>query len=313
MDPITHTLAGAVIARVGGDRRTPLAAATLILAANAPDIDIISLWTATSFGSIAFRRGITHGVYALLILPVVVTMLIILWDGLVRRRRDASLAPVHAYWVFALAVIGVVSHPMLDWLNTYGVRFLMPMRPTWFRGNALFIIDPYWWMLLALTLGLAKRQAAQRTIRIAAALALAYPLVLIALSRAGTRLAERVAEEQGIPSGDVLYQPIAANPLRAQLIIRSDSAYHFGALRWIGHPRVSIDGPHILRGDWSDTRVILARRDPDVRDYLVWSQYPWVEIDTTATDGSVTVVFGDARFPRGGIAGGLGGLSVSVR
>ena len=59
--------------------------------------------------------------------------------------------------------------------------------------------------------------------------------------------------------------------------------------------------------------MILARRDPDVRDYLVWSQYPWVEIDTTATDGSVTVVFGDARFPRGGIAGGLGGLSVSVR
>ena len=33
MDPITHTMTGAVLARAGGDTKTPLAAATLMLAA----------------------------------------------------------------------------------------------------------------------------------------------------------------------------------------------------------------------------------------------------------------------------------------
>ena len=79
MDPITHTMAGAVMARIGGDRRTPLAAATLILAANAPDIDIFSVWVG-SFASLAFRRGWTHGPIALLLLPFVVTGIILAWD-----------------------------------------------------------------------------------------------------------------------------------------------------------------------------------------------------------------------------------------
>ena len=46
MDPITHTMAGAVMARAGLDRggTLPLAATTLVLAANAPDIDIFVMF-----------------------------------------------------------------------------------------------------------------------------------------------------------------------------------------------------------------------------------------------------------------------------
>jgi len=313
MDPITHTLAGAVMSRVGGDRRTPLATATLILAANAPDIDIYTMWTETSFGSLAFRRGITHGPYALLLLPFVITYAMLAWDALVRRRRDPAKVPANASWIFALSVIGVVSHPALDWLNTYGIRVLMPFRQTWFHGDTLFIVDPYWWVLLGTTLFLAGRKAALRTVRIAGALALVYPLLMLGLSWQGKRMTRALAAAQGIPQTNVLYQPLMANPLGAQLIVRTDSAYHFGSLQWLPSPRVRLDGEVIPRGDWSDPRVIVAKLDPDVRDYLVWSSYPWVTIETTVADGSATVVFGDARFPRGGIAGGLGGLSVSVR
>ena len=301
------------MARVGGDRRTPLAAATLMLAANAPDIDIYTVWTETSFGSIAFRRGWTHGPYALVLLPFIITMAVLAWDALLRRRRNPTAPAANANWIFALSVIGVLSHPALDWLNTYGVRFLMPFNPTWFHGDAVFIIDPYWWLLLGTTVFLASRKAALRTVRIAGAMALAYPLLLRSLSWQGKRLAREVAAEQGIPQTNVLYQPLPANPFGAQLILRTDAAYHFGSVRWLPRPEVRLDGEVIARGDWSDPRVIQAKLDPDVRDYLVWSSYPWVQINTTAADGSATVVFGDARFPRGGIAGGLGGLTVSVR
>ena len=313
MDPFTHTMAGAVMARVGGDRRTPLAAATLMLAANAPDIDIISAATGESFGSLAFRRGWTHGPYALVLLPFIITFAILAWDALVRRRRDPAKSPVHPGWVFALSIIGVLSHPALDWLNTYGIRLLMPFSQTWFHGDAVFIVDPYWWALLGGTLVLARRNASLRTVRMAALVALAYPLILLGMSWQGKRLARDVAAAQGIPQSNVLYQPLPANPFRAMLILRTDIAYHFGTLRWLPTPVARMDGDIIARGDWSDARVLVAKLNPDVRDYLVWSSYPWVRIDTTAADGSATVVFGDARFPPGMRAGGLGGLRVSVR
>ena len=41
-----------------------------------------------------------------------------------------------------------MSHPFLDWLNTYGVRLLMPFSERWFYGDALFIVDPFLWIVL---------------------------------------------------------------------------------------------------------------------------------------------------------------------
>jgi len=313
VDPFTHTMVGAVMARVGGDRRTPLAAATLMLGANAPDIDIFSVATGDTVGSLAFRRGWTHGPFALLLLPFVITFAILAWDALVRRDRDPSKVPVNAKWVFILSVIGVLSHPVLDWLNTYGIRLLMPFNQTWFHGDAVFIVDPYWWVLLGGTLLLARRKASLRTVRRAALVALVYPLLLLGMSWQGKRIARAVAAEQGIPQTNVLYQPLPATPFTAMLILRTDSAYHFGELRWLPTPEARFDGEIIPRGDWSDSRVLVAKLNPNVRDYLVWSSYPWVQINTTAADRSATVVFGDARFPPGIRAGGLGGLSVSVR
>jgi inner membrane protein len=48
-----------------------------------------------------------------------------------------------------LAYIGVLSHPFLDWLNTYGVRVLMPFDGRWLYGDTLFILDPWLWLLMA--------------------------------------------------------------------------------------------------------------------------------------------------------------------
>ncbi|MBA3853279.1 MAG: hypothetical protein C0503_02630 [Gemmatimonas sp.] len=313
MDPITHTMTGAVLARAGGDRLTPLATAALILGANAPDIDIYTVWTESSFGSIAFRRGWTHGPIFLSLLPLVITALLLLWDRGVRRRRDPSLAPVRPGAIFALALLGTLSHPLLDWLNTYGIRFLMPFSGRWFAGDAVFIIDPYWWLLLGGTLLLAKRGRPLSTVRVAAAVAFAYPTLLVMISAAGHRVARAEAIAQGIADvGDVVYQPQPLRPLAAEIIAATPDAYHMGRLRWTGPVRVSYGDTVIARGPWGDARVRRAMQDPDVRDFLVWARFSWVRIDTTATGATATVVFGDARFPEGGLAGGLGGLRVPI-
>ncbi|HRN53067.1 MAG TPA: metal-dependent hydrolase [Gemmatimonadaceae bacterium] len=313
MDPITHTMTGAVLARAGGDRLTPLATTTLILGANAPDIDIYTIWTESSFGSIAFRRGWTHGPIFLALLPLVITALIVCWDRFVRRRRDPSLAPVRPGWIFALALLGTLTHPLLDWFNTYGIRFLMPFSRTWFAGDAVFIIDPYWWLLLATTLLLARRKAALRTVRMAAAVAFAYPALLVSLSGVAHRIAAVEAERVGIHDlRDIVYQPRPARPFAAQLIAATPEAYHFGWFTWTGPVRAEWGDTVIARGPWDDALVQRAMTDADVRNYLVWARYAWVRIDTTATGAPVAVVFGDARFPERGFAGGLSGLRVPI-
>lgn len=313
MDPITHTMTGAVLARAGGDRRTPLATATLILGANAPDIDIYTVWTESSFGSIAFRRGWTHGPVFLALLPFVVTAVIVLWDRGVRRRRDPSLAPVRPGWVLALATLGTLSHPLLDWLNTYGIRVLMPFSGTWFAGDAVFIVDPYWWLLLGGTLLLARWKRPLDTVRFAAALAFAYPALLVVLSAAAHRVARAEAAAAGIGDvTEVVYQPRAGRPLSAQLIAATPDGYHFGRYTWLGARGATFGDTVIARGPWDDPRVRRAMQDPDARDFLVWARFAWVRIDTTATGVPVAVVFGDARFPEGGLAGGLGGLRVPI-
>ncbi len=147
MDPITHTLTGAALSRAGYRRATPLATATLILAANAPDIDILTSFGG-SYASVAHRRGWTHGPLALILLPFVVMGVMLAYDRWVRRRRDPDAPPANSAALFLLALLGTATHPLLDWMNTYGIRLMMPFRREWYYGDALFIVDPWVWLML---------------------------------------------------------------------------------------------------------------------------------------------------------------------
>jgi inner membrane protein len=147
MDPVAHTFTGMALAAAGLRRATPLAAAALIAGANVPDIDVFS-GLFGGYAPIAFRRGWTHGVLALALWPCVLTGLLLAWDRHVRRRRDPTAAPARVGPLLAVAAVGVVTHPALDWLNNYGLRWLMPFEGRWFYGDAVFIIDPWLWLLL---------------------------------------------------------------------------------------------------------------------------------------------------------------------
>lgn len=158
MDNLTHSLVGALFGQMGLKRRTSLAMPTLVIAANLPDIDA----TCSVFGlrSLAMRRGLTHGPIALLLLPILLAVAMLAWDHW-RRRRGADPSerpPVHFGWLLALAYIGCLSHPALDWLNSYGIRLLEPFSSRWFYGDVLFIIDPWIWIALALAVMISLRR-----------------------------------------------------------------------------------------------------------------------------------------------------------
>jgi inner membrane protein len=145
MDPLTHTFVGASLAQTRFGR-VPLGTATLVIGANLPDIDAATYFLDSQL-SLGFRRGWTHGVLALVLLPALLGWVMHQVDRL-RCRRYPAATPVSPRRLMALSYLSVLTHPALDWLNTYGVRLLMPFDGRWFYGDSLFIIDPWVWLLL---------------------------------------------------------------------------------------------------------------------------------------------------------------------
>ena len=158
MDQIAHTLVGASLAETRLKRLSVLATPTLILGANAPDIDAVTILLDRDL-SLGFRRGWTHGILAMVILPLALAGLMLLVDRVVTRRRGQS-PRARTGPIILLLYIGVLTHPVLDWLNTYGIRLLMPFDGRWFYGDALFIIDPWVWLLAGAAVVLAHTHTA---------------------------------------------------------------------------------------------------------------------------------------------------------
>src|SRR5687767_3593688 len=103
MDNLCHTLVGAALGEAGLKHRTRFGAATLMVAANLPDVDVLVFATSTS--SVAFRRGWTHGPLAQLALPLALTGVMLLIAR--RSRAQPDSVPIRPAWLFILALAGV--------------------------------------------------------------------------------------------------------------------------------------------------------------------------------------------------------------
>ena len=149
MDNLTHSLVGALLGQMGLKRKTGLAMPTLIIAANIPDIDAVTVLLGGQ-QHLALRRGITHGPIAMVLLPL------LLWGAMLwfdrwqtqRGKRPEKRLPINKSWLLGLAYIGCLSHLLFDWFNSYGVRLLEPFSSQWFYGDTLFIIDVWIWTAL---------------------------------------------------------------------------------------------------------------------------------------------------------------------
>jgi len=368
LDNLTHALVGAAISKAGAERTTPLATATLVVAANAPDIDVLS-YVKGEYFALSFRRGITHGWLALMVLPVLVAGFMLAWDRWVRRRHDPNAEPARAGAILGLSALGLLTHPTLDWMNTYGVRWALPFGGTWSYGDALFIIDPWIWLTLGgavflssrpdgrgsigwgvlavltsaliivgvgsitavvWTLGLlaivgfrirqgARGPMSQRAVGSTIACVVAYVFVLVGGDAVARRQVRQAAEAVGLTVEDVMVAPRPGNPFRADIEVLTRQGYVPGTHRWIGSPRVDLDpavtvplltAPDRLSSARTQAILEVARARPSVRDYLVWSRYPYVRV-TSEGDGW-RVRFSDARYDGRPSVGGLSGVSVHI-
>lgn len=296
LDPVTHTLTGAALAQAGLKQRTALGTATLVIGANLPDVDVLAYaWGGET--ALWFRRGLTHGLPALLVLPILLAAAMLLWDRKVRRRRSAG-PPARPGALLLLAVVAVASHPLLDFLNVYGMRWLAPIRPNWFYGDTLFIIDPWLWAILGAAVWLGRRRPSAT--RAALAVGGAYILTM-----AGSNLAARAviqhsfeAQETRIQSQSLMVAPVPVTPFTRWVVVAGPDGYKVGTFSWLGGRALELRplpyDRYAPEGAPMHPAVREASARPAARKYLTWARFPYYWINERPD--AYVVYFGDARY-----------------
>ncbi len=296
MDNVCHTLVGAALGEAGLKHRTRFGSAALIVAANLPDVDVLVFLTDTP--SVSFRRGWTHGVLAQALLPVVLTTVFV---ALGRRRPsgDQEGPPLRVAWLLALSYIGVYSHVILDYMNNYGVRLLAPFDWRWFYGDAVFIVDVWLWLALGAGIWLARRQRRPQAAQGALVFAACYVALMLVSARAGrVVVTETWRQLRGATPDALMVGPIPFSPFTRTVIVDAGDRYQLGTLTW---PATVTFDPVSIPKNARAPEVAAARDVRSVREFLVWSRFPYWQIEREPSGTRVTAR--DMRF--GGPAGSV--------
>jgi inner membrane protein len=147
MDNLTHSLIGLTAAKAGLEKLSPGATALCILAANSPDSDIVVLIFGGRWEFLQHHRGITHSILGSLVLAIALPLVFYATDLLIAAIRTRE-PKVKLKGLLLASLLATATHPIMDWTNNYGMRFLLPWNPRWFYGDFVFIIDPFIWMVL---------------------------------------------------------------------------------------------------------------------------------------------------------------------
>ncbi len=172
MEPVTHVLTGACLARAGFNRRAAYTTLAMAGAAELPDID--SLWGFRGpVEALQHHRGITH---TFLGVPFEAAFVVLVCYGIHRWRaaryanrpkpvaqgdhipieRPLTAAPVRWGALYGFSIIALLSHLLLDFTNNYGLRPFYPFNPHWYAASIVFIFDPLIFALLLMGLVVAS-------------------------------------------------------------------------------------------------------------------------------------------------------------
>jgi membrane-bound metal-dependent hydrolase YbcI (DUF457 family) len=210
LDNLTHSLFGATLARTPLSRAGRGTTAALLLASNAPDIDIL----ATAGGAVKYlewHRGPTHGPLGVVGLGVITAAIVWLGRRWYDRRRGAHAPDEHAAaerpvnasfgMLVVVSIVGIVLHVLMDLPTVYGTRLLSPFSWQWYALDWMPIVDVY--LLVALGIGLLGRPTpAQRRAKAA------FVLLLMATNY-GVRAA---AHRQALELAPRLFGPTLPQP-----------------------------------------------------------------------------------------------------
>jgi len=144
-------MTGACLGRSGFNRKSALTTLTMVLAAEAADVDI--LWGLKSgTADLQHHRGITHSFVGVPFVAAAVLALVYLIHRLRQRKAGSAKArgkpPVRWGYLYLFALIAALSHLPLDYSTAYGIRLFEPFNYRWYTWDIVYIVDPIIWALL---------------------------------------------------------------------------------------------------------------------------------------------------------------------
>jgi inner membrane protein len=315
VEPVTHFLFGAAMGRAGLNRKTALATATLTLAAEAPDLDVLSRFGGPAFG-LNHHRGFTHSFLGVpLVAAAVVAFIYFLWRLRGRKTRNPNL-PARWGLLFAYACLAGLSHILLDYTTAYGVRPFWPFSERWISWDIVFIVEPV--LLVVLTLGLitpglfslineeiGARSKGKPAGRLAATLALVAVVACWGVRDYEHRRALAALQARNYQGADALRvsaYPYWVNPFRWYGVVETPNFFatmdvdslNFSSMS----PEVDPEGQMRIQYKPEETAVSLAAKKTYLgRVYLSWAQYPVTETEELAnrTSGSAGAAY-EVRF-----------------
>ncbi len=292
MDPFSQAALGAVVGQAAGHRTLGHRAALWggVLGA-LPDVDVLFSLGGDFVDQLVTHRGITHSLLFVLVAGPALGWL--LWRC-IGQRAAGPPGEARSAWL-RVAILALLSHPLLDLLTPFGTQLLLPFSDARFAINAMPIIDPAYTLLLAAGLLLAWR-CGQRWP--AGATALATLLVSSAYLGYGWLQSHRAAEAAAaqLHARGVTFQQLAAFPTIFQVhmrrvVARSPDVDRVGfystwspcEIVWHEAPRLPADA----------YQPLLATREGRV---FQWFTMGWVHYARVMSPGGPLLVAGDLRY-----------------
>jgi inner membrane protein len=317
VEPVTHFLFGAAMGRAGLNRKTALATATLTLAAEAPDLDVLSRFGGPAF-ALNHHRGFTHSFLGVpLVALAVVAFVYGIWRLRGRQTRDPNLPPRWGL-LFLYGCLAGLSHILLDYTTSYGVRPWWPFSERWISWDIVFIVEPV--LLVVLILGLIvpslfaliNEEIGARTKvaslprgRLAATLALLGVFAYWGLSDYEHRRAIAALEARNYQGADAIRvsaYPYMTNPFRWYAVAETPAFFASMNVNSLT-PEVDPEGDMQIHYKPEETAVTLAAKKTYLgRVYLSWAAYPLVETEQLQNDpvenhrAAYVVRFRDLRY-----------------
>ena len=319
----------------------------MVIAAELPDID--TLWSLRGpIEGFQHHRGITHTFLGLPFEAAFLVAGVYAWHRFRVRRanthptlrsRPLTAAPLRWGFLYALALVGLLSHLLLDYTNNYGLRPFFPFNDRWYAASIVFIVDPLILALLFLALILpwifglvssevgAKKQAFRgrgwaiaalvgivawwtlRTVEHQHAIQTAMTQSIVAPLPAGAASSSQPDADATyvptfLPARAALASPDPLNPFRWSAVMDFGSVYR---LAEIDNSNASLIMGETTYPKPSGTPAERTAQASQLgRAYMDWSPMPFLEVttadgDSSSIPGDTLVTFRDPRFLGGSL------------
>jgi len=263
MDPVTHTLSGFVLSKTISKNKIILA--IILVSSLIPDIDILlRLHSRELF--LMYHRGITHGIGALFLFPLL--------PAIIFRKK------LGFFKTYATSFIAYGLHLFLDLTNQYGTKILSPLDWNSYNLSLTFIIDPYVLIPLLLAVLLAikfKKQAKFLYI---------FSMVFIVLyigTKAYLKAEAKDFLKQKIEAHQYRVYPLPNDFLRWWFVAKHSEEYITGFVD-LFTKRVYIDEKYKIK---NDPAIVKSKEAEAVKALLSFAKHPVAELKH---EGDITVV-----------------------